>query len=365
MNILHISTALSWRGGEQQLANLIRESNAGVNNLVFCAKGSAIEKHCRDNSIPQFGFEMKGTAYAGAAFGLKRICHQNDISIIHCHDSNAHSMAFISALLQANKTPVVVHRRVDFPIQKGFFTRLKYKHASVKAYICVSEAIRNVLVSALKEQDKAYVVYSSVDLDKYPVKSSEVIDLKVELGLAKNHVLIGNTAALAPHKDYPTFLKTAKLLAERNPMIRFAIIGEGALRPQLEEMIGEYGLQGIVFMTGFREDVASLLPSLDVFLMTSKTEGLGSSILNAFATGVPVVATMAGGIPELVEEGQTGLLAKTGDASGLAVQVERLLSDEKLRKELIGGARKKVRQFSSESMARQTIEIYTKVLNKN
>jgi L-malate glycosyltransferase len=364
VTILHISTAQSWRGGEQQLANLIAANNERCQNIVFCVSSSAIENYCRLNKVQHLSFSKKWLGRYRASANLSKLCIKLHVSLIHCHDSHAHTMAIISSSFFGNKCPVVAHRRVDFPIGKGYFSRFKYNHPSVAAYICVSHAIRNILLLSLKRPELAVTIYSSIDIERFKSTANTRVNLKQELKLPPGAKLIGNTAALAPHKDYATFVKTAALLVRKQPDWYYVIIGEGSERTAIENEIAIEKLENHFFMTGFRNDVPQLLGSLDAFLMTSKTEGLGTSILGSFVAGVPVVATKAGGIPELVVDGQSGLLAEAGDAQGLANQLEKVLTDHDLKVRIVENAAKRAKQFDSHTMALETYKTYEKVLNE-
>ena len=129
----------------------------------------------------------------------------------------------------------------------------------------------------------------------------------------------------------------------------------------IEQKIEKLGLQKMFYLTGFRNDVADILPELDLMLMTSVTEGLGTTILDAFACAVPVVATAAGGIPEIVIHEKTGLLAAVGDVQGLASQVNRMMKDRELRDRLIEGATSHLDNFSREATAVKTMKEYVAV----
>jgi L-malate glycosyltransferase len=362
VTILHVSTAESWRGGEQQLANLVEANKGRCQNIILCAKSSAMENYCRLHNIQYYCFKKKWLGRYRAAAKLSGLCSKLNISIVHCHDSHAHSMAITAASFLGNKRPVVVHRRVDFPIGSGILSRFKYNHPAIVAYICVSDAIRKILAPSLKRSELAVTIYSSIDLAHFKHAADSSINLKQELKLPPGTKLIGNTAALAPHKAYSTFVKTAALLTQKHPDWYFVIIGEGAERVHIENEIVSNRLEKTIFMTGFREDVPQLLGSLDAFLMTSKTEGLGTSILGAFVAGVPVVATKAGGIPELVEDEVSGLLADIGNAQGLANQLERVLTDHALKTRIVDNAAKKVKQFDSHTMALRTFNTYKRLL---
>ncbi len=364
VNILHVSTALSWRGGEQQLANLIKANKNSCNNIVFCARGSVMQSHCEHHKILHHTFRKRFPGLYLAASSIKKQCKRHRISLIHCHDSHAHTIAFLSALFFGNKSPIIVHRRVDFPIGKSWLSRHKYNYKTIAGYICVSEAIRKILIKDLKHKEKAITIYSGIDFSRFDNYLNNRSQLKNELGLAGDAILIGNTAALAPHKDYDTFIRTAHRLLLRHPDWHFVIMGDGPLRRQVENRIASLNLKKSIILTGFRNDLPALLPGLDIFLMTSKTEGLGTSLLDAFYLGIPVVATKAGGISELVDDETTGLLAEVGDDRTLARQVERLIMGDKLRKLVCANARKKVIHFSHTQTANRTIQYYQDLLTK-
>lgn len=295
-----------------------------------------------------------------AAWEIRRLCSKLKITHLHTHDAHAHTFAVLAASLFGNRAHVVVHRRVDFPIGKSFFSNWKYNHPSVKKIICVSRSIRDLIAPAIKDEAKLATVYSGVKLaqlagDRLVARSK----LGREFGLGGEETIVANIAALAPHKDYYTFVRTAGILLGQGLKARFLLIGgDGGEEQGVRRFIGQKGLEGQLILTGFRRDVPQLLPGIDVLLFTSKTEGLGTSLLDAFGAGVPVVATAAGGVPEIVEDGMTGLLAPVGDAAALARQVSRLLEDAPLRSKIIENARVKVRGFSKEKMAAAIVQIY-------
>lgn len=176
-------------------------------------------------------------------------------------------------------------------------------------------------------------------------------------------MLIGNTSALETHKDYYTFIDTIKNIAAKDINVIGFIIGQGSMLPELKKYASDAGVASRIIFTGFRTDVADCLSGLDVFLMTSLTEGLGTSVLDAFAAGVPVVATRAGGIPEMVIHGVTGMLAPLQDSQTLADYILRLIHDHELKKTIVLRARDKVQEFTKENTAKKTLEVYRQVLN--
>lgn len=357
---------MTWRGGEQQvfyLTQSLSEMADKVQSWVFCAKGSVMEARCREAGLLHVAY-VKGWSFNPFfAYQLATFCRTNGIDLLHLHDPHAHNLAILSADLFGNHCPMVLSRRVDFRLKNNRYTHYKYNHKAIQRIICVSEAIRRIMLPHIEQPQKLTVIYSGIDEQKFDRQGSNGHILRKQYGLDKHTALIGNVAALAPHKDYFTFLATAQRLLDGGMKAKFLLIGEGDERKNLQEYVQAKGLENDVIFTGFRNDIAQILPELDIMLVTSDEEGLGTSVLDAFAAGVPVVATQAGGLMELVLEGQTGLSAPIKNADLLAKQVTRLLTDPALRISLIKGAESYVQRFSRENTAQKTLSIYEEILS--
>ena len=363
MRILHISTPTGWRGGEQQVAHLINGLTNEVElQLLITPFQSELQKKM-ESRLTCVGYERKGSVNLSLARLIKNVCAEHKIDLIHAHDSHAHTAAFLSAVIYKNKTPIVLSRRVDFKVSGNLFSRWKYNHSNIKSIIAVSEAIKTILLPVINKKEIINVVYDCIDLSRYQ-DESDVHFLKRELNLPLTTKLIGNLSALADHKDYPTFIRTANELLKSHSNIHFVVAGDGPLREEIMNSVKVMGLEQHITFLGFRKDVPPILKSLDVFLMTSKTEGLGSVLLEAFACGIPVVSTNAGGIPEIVKQNQTGLIAPVGDEQELANQVDQLLSNDELRNSLVNNATEFVKHFSIKATALQTKAVYQSLLEK-
>lgn len=359
--ILHISTPKSWRGGEQQLAYLYEELvEKGIEQYILCRKGGemAIRGKAKGWNIIECS---KQTAIDPLfARKVKSVCKQNNIDIIHTHDSHAHSFAVMSATLFGNKTPIVVSRRVDFAISKSSFK--KYNHKNVKRILCVSNAIKALTAPDIKNKSVLKTVHSGIDLSRFPNDKKDCNKLRTKYGIPKEVAIVGNVAAIAPHKDYYTFLNTVEELVKRGVVAQFLIIGSGPLEEEVKAYCKEKDLNGNVIFTGFRSDIPEILPELDIFLITSETEGLGTSVIDAFACNVPVVATKAGGIPELVKHDKSGLLAEVKDFKELANQVERILKGKVDLLALKKGQNEIIKDFTKSTTAEKTLNEYRAIL---
>ncbi|HXI01891.1 MAG TPA: glycosyltransferase, partial [Candidatus Saccharimonadales bacterium] len=184
-------------------------------------------------------------------------------------------------------------------------------------------------------------------------------EVRRELGLPPEARLVGNIAALAGHKSQADFVAAAPAILEAAEGVHVVIAGEGPERRALEERIRSLGLGGRVRLLGFREDVPRLLAAFDAFVMSSSLEGFCNSVLEALALELPVVATRAGGLPEMVFDGRTGLLTPVHDPAALAAAVVRLLEDGPLARRLGAAGRTLVEsEFTVEKMVERTRAAY-------
>ncbi|PIY12310.1 MAG: hypothetical protein COZ18_02390 [Flexibacter sp. CG_4_10_14_3_um_filter_32_15] len=378
--IAHLSTPKNWRGGEQQIAYLATElsENKMIRQTVLTPANSSlsnfIENYNKENATTNLEVEsLKGSSKFGQARFLASFCKKNKITIVHLHDAHAHTIGVLSAVFFQNKTKFILSRRVDFPVKNNFFSKYKYNHSSIKKIVCVSDKIKEITAPSIKDKSKLVTVHSGIDLEKFNNlndKKAKTTILRQEYNLEKDTILIGNVAALAPHKDYITFLETAKILIPKleqrekkentNREIRFFLIGkEDGSETEIQNWLNQnQEIKNYFILTGFRNDIPIILKELDVFLFTSQTEGLGTSILDAFASEVVVVATAAGGVPESVIDNKTGLLSEIKNTLSLAQNVEKVLYDEELRTKLIQNATLHLQNFTKENTAKKTLEIY-------
>ncbi|HPE85993.1 MAG TPA: glycosyltransferase family 4 protein [Bacteroidales bacterium] len=362
MTIIHVSTKQSWRGGEQQIAYLIDElRDAVVEQVVLTPANSKLSDFCQEHGIRKTHFYKWTGINFHAAHVLKKICKRYSQPIIHAHDSHAHTFAYLSSLFFGNKAPIIVSRRVDFPVHRNLFSKWKYNAPQIRKIICVSEKIKEITAPSIHNKTLLTVVYSGIDISRFSAPKTQNI-LKKYFQIPEHHLIIGNIAALAPHKDYFTFVDTAELILKQYQDVTFLIIGQGPMKQRIAEYIFDKKLQNSIYFTGYRTDIPEILPELDIFLMTSETEGLGTSLLDAFASEVPVVATRAGGIPEIVKHNYTGLLADVKDPVQLAEYVLTLIRDPELKSALVKNAKQEMRTFTKQQTARKTLEIYQQVI---
>jgi glycosyltransferase involved in cell wall biosynthesis len=267
-----------------------------------------------------------------AAWKLSRIIREWKPHIVHAHDPHAVSMAALALSFSAPtpRPPIVASRRVDFHLQSHSFSRWKYRQ--VDLFIAASDAIRRVLEQDGIPASRITVVHDGIDVAK--VQRLPPVSIHSEFWLPSGVPVVVNVAALVPHKGHKFLIDAVPHVLREVPDAHLIIFGEGELQPALERQIKELHVEKHVLLAGFRKDVLQLTKTADLFAMSSVTEGLGSTLLDAMAMKLAVAGTDAGGIPEAVVHGETGLLAPAGDARALATAMVRLLKDKPLRERM-------------------------------
>jgi glycosyltransferase involved in cell wall biosynthesis len=254
-----------------------------------------------------------------------------------------------------------VTRRVDFPIIKNAFGKLKYRWG-VDRYIAISNAIKQIMVAQGVAPDRIAVVHSGIDISRFDVVRADPA-LRDEFRLKPDQPVIGNVAHMADHKGQRYLLEAAPEVLREFPRARFVIVGDGELRYDLEARVARLGIEDSVIFAGFRTDVPQLLKFFDVFVMPSHMEGLCTSIMDAMAAGVPVIASDVGGIPEIVENEKNGLLVPPRDASALAAAIIRLLRNRGEAARFAAAGRSTVeKKFTVNTMVAGNTSVYEEVL---
>lgn len=363
MRILHLSSPKNWRGGEQQVAYL-REELARLrvdDQLILCRKNSQMQAYCEARSWPYATWSKLAGVDPFAARKLARVAKEFKADLIHIHDAASHTQCVLAWDLWGMKVPAVMSRRVDFPVKNSSFSHYKYNHSGIKRFLCISKTVARVLKPSLKHPELIRLVPSGIDLGKFKQAPASTRILRDSFPIDDDQHLIANIAAITPQKDYNTFVRTVNHLKELPA--HFLIIGDGKQRREIEDEIRKMNLGAHISFTGFRNDIPDILPELDCLLFTSETEGLGTTIIDALATGVPIVSTNAGGIPEIIENGVHALVAPVKDDKALADAVLKMMSSSELRRKLTASGKTRARDFDKSMTAKLSLEVYKELLD--
>lgn len=358
--ILHINTSREWRGGEQQLFYLAQGlASEKIPQVIIGIPGSPLEERCTTEGFEFIPLEMRGELDFSAVRSIRSVCLSKNISLIHTHTGHAHTLALL-AKRKHLKIPLVVSRRVDFKPAKSFFSKWKYNHEAIDYYLPVSHKIRSIMLEAGISPEKLITVYSGIDLKRFS-KLPSAESIREELEIHRKTTIIGNIAALVEHKDQETLIRSISKMKTELPF-KVLIVGEGKLEKRLKNLTKELNLEDKILFTGYRKDIPELLSLFDIFTLTSKEEGLGTSVLDAMAAGLPIVATKGGGIAEMLTHEKGAYLAEVGDEEALAQYYDELVESES-KKALFGSFNKNsVKRFSFQNTVQKTKLIYFSLL---
>jgi L-malate glycosyltransferase len=364
---LHIDTARTWRGGQNQVLLTVNGLRAIGHRAALVAHPDGELRKRASEGMELVPIAPRSEMDLSAAWRLARVIKRLRPDVIHAHDPHGVAMASLALSLGTGASPgvpeppLVVARRVDFHLKGNSFSR--WKHRQVDCFIAASNAIRAMLLADGIPDERVVTVHEGIDLEH--VLAAPPVNVHETFFLPHHAPVVGNVGALVPHKGQRHLIEAAHLVVQQLPDVRFVILGEGELRDQLEKLIRDYHLEKHVLLPGFRLDVLGCLKGFDVFVMSSVTEGLGTSLLDAMACSKAIVATKAGGIPEVVDDGVTGVLVEPRDHHAMAAAIVQLVADDTTRQRMAaaGFARVSAR-FTVERMVAETVGVYERVVGR-
>jgi len=360
LTIAHIDTQTTWRGGERQVLELIKGlSSRNHRTVLFCKESSEISKRAEDEGITVIHLPLKGEWDVITALKLRSYVKHEGVNILHSHTSHAHMLGLI-ALFGLPSCKLVVSRRVDFHLNSFLSRKFKYG-SSVDRIIAVSDAIRRILVEDGVDPNRVVTIRSGFVAEEFKENDSTV-DLRAELNISPDSVVIATVAALAPHKAHHMLLKAAYQVVKKHPDVKFLFAGEGELKSEIEKNIYNLQLEKTVILLDFIENIGTVYGAADIFALSSEEEGLCTSLLDAMYFGLPIVATSAGGIPELVQDEVNGLIVPVGDYMLLAERLNYLIENPERRRKMGSRSLSILKQNKMEQTIEKTLEVYASLV---
>jgi glycosyltransferase involved in cell wall biosynthesis len=309
--------------------------------------------------IDVFPCPMRKSYDLAAVRTLLRVLREEAVDIVNTHSGRDSILAGVAARLSRRRPAVVRTRHLAMPIT----SRLSYAYLPHRV-VTVSRYVKDYLVREGVPGERIVVVPTGIDTVRF-ADGAAPANLREELGLPPDALLVGSVAVLRAKKGHRSLLEAAPSVLARFPGAVFLIVGTGPQEENLRNAIDSMGLSGSVRMLGHREDVSDVLRSLDLFVLPTVEEALGTAFLEAMATGRAVVGCRVGGVPEVVEEGKTGLLVPPGDPAALADAIRSLLADGGLRARMgAAGRQSVVAGYSVEVMCRRMREVYLSLLSE-
>lgn len=295
---------------------------------------------------------------------LRRMLRDGDFDIVHTHSP----VVAVAARLLAPRGVLVMHTEHNVWERYRFATRTanRLTYSRNTSVLAVSDGVAQSIRQrrTIAAQPVVEVLTHGIDIEAVRAGADARQEARQRLRLPTSAFVVGTVANMTPKKDQETLLRAMALVIRDEPSAQVVIVGGGPLEPRLRRLAGAVGLDGHIQFAGVRNDVAEILCGFDVFALPSLHEGLALALLEAMAAEVACVATRVGGIPEVVEQGKTGLLVPVGDHEALAAALLQVRRDPTLRARLAGAARERVGAFDIAAASRRLEEHYGRVLRR-
>ena len=353
-------------GAERVISNLIEHTNHNCYLLSIL---------CLEKNIGPFGEDLKTKGYnvkkldRNPGFDwtmilkIRSLIEAENIDILHCHQYTPYAYGVLAALMTHCKVVFTEHGRFYPDVRKIKRTLINPWLIKITNEVtAISEATRIALHKYENfPLNRIKVIYNGIP-KSFGVDVTNNRNLEDEVGLRQNDIILGTVSRLDPIKNHSMIINALKLILEKHCNIRLLIVGDGPERSKLEKMVDSFGLGSKVIFTGYRRDTQRFYKLMDIFLLTSFSEGTAMTLLEAMATGLPCIATGVGGNPEIVLDGDTGFIVPSNDYEALAVKISVLLENPELRVKMGKAGRGRFeKHFTACQMAVQYEAIYDKL----
>jgi len=366
-NILYlINTPDIKGGGEISLLNLLKKINKKIYNpIVACPSEGSMSLAIRDMNIDVEIVSMRRLRYFNLYFlvtgvlKLIRIINAHKIDVIHANGSRCMIYGGIAGKIK--RIPVIWHVRI---VEKdNLLDRILSKLAD--RIIVISNSVRDRF-NWLKNREKISVIYNGIDIDDF-TRNINTDKIRKKLSITETEIVIGTVGQLIPMKGHKYFIEAAKIVLEKVKNIKFLIVGgsqeDNSYEMELKNMVKNYGLEDKIIFTGYRKDIKNIIALIDIFVFSAVGEGFGRVLIEAMALQKPVVASNSGGIPEIVVDGETGILVPERDSLSIASAIIKLINEKGMRYKMGIAGRKRVEErFTIERHVKGIEGEYSKIL---
>lgn len=386
MIVLHTESSLGWGGQENRTLNeMLGLRELGHTALLACQPGAKLGGRAREAGFEVFETPLRHALDLPAILRLRRFICTCRADIVNTHSSRDTQLAGMAARTLMHRPRIVRTRHLALPITSRFTYSVLPDHV-----VTVSEHVRQYLVSAGVATTQVSAVPTGIDLTRFapapaggtmtspharpsvslPPQGADASlgrpgggTLRAELGIPVDAPLVGTVAILRRKKGHAELLEAIPEVLARFPQAHFVFAGDGPQRENIERRISELGLDGKVHLPGLRRDIVNVLQSLDLFVLPTHQEALGTSFVEAGALGLACVGCRVDGVPEIVVDGETGILVPVNDPPQLAAAINELLADPGRRGRMGAAARQRVTtQFSRAAMVNGMLDVYTRLL---
>ncbi len=358
MSVLHVETGRHLYGGALQVLYLAQGlQSRGVPSVLLAPRDSEVARAARARWLRVEEFPFRGEADPAALARLAWRFRRSDVELVHLHSRRgADTLGAVAATLA--RVPAVLTRRVDNP-EIPWIVGVKY--GMYRRVVAISNAVREVLLEQGVPEDKISLVHSAVDVADW-TDSHDRAARNREFGLPSGEAAGAMVAQFIARKGHWVLVDALAILKSWGLRPTVTLFGRGPARADVAELVRKADVADQVRFAGFRDNLHQWLGAFDFVVHPALREGLGVAALQAGAAGVPVVGARAGGIPEIVEDGETGLLAPPGDARALAKAIRRLATNPDAARAMGRRARARIEEhFSVDAMVEGNLAVYRQV----
>lgn len=359
MKVLYVDLEREWRGGQSQaLLTLLglREREIHVELVAACdsplaarSQKARIEVH----EVPRLGLRVQ------AAAKIRNLLAHQSFDLAHLNEPHALTAAWLAGAHK--KLPLLLSRRIGFPLRRGWVTRARY--AAVERFVANSRNVAQSLIDCGIAPERISIVNEGVEIPMLP-STEQRSAARSHWGVKEEEFLFGCVSVFVPEKGQRHLIEALATVRKSHPEARLLLAGDGQCRGELEALAKQLGQSEAVLFPGFVNDVSRVYDALDAFAFPSEFEGLGTALQTAMAAGLPSISTNRGALAEVVDNERTTLVAEP-NGKEFAADMLRLMTDAELRKKLSEAGRREVQQrFSAKQMVDGTIQAYEDVNKK-
>lgn len=365
INVLHSIDTGGPGGAETVFINLVTGlDNKLFNSIAVIPRKGWVYDQLIKNGVDPIIIRSSGAFNIKYLINLIKIIKSKKIDIIQSHLFGSNVYCSLAGLICRIPVISVFHGFVDASENESLASiKFKLINRGSKRVVFVSNQLKSHYQNKTAiNMQKSVTIYNGIDTDIYKPKKSD--NLRRDLGLSKDHIIIGSIGNIRQSKGYDILIEAAALVVNIFPKCKFVIAGQGSghLYKHLREKIKRLRLEGIVKFIGFREDAVNILNGIDIFALPSTTEGFSLVTLEAMACGIPVVVTKSGGPEEIIENGRNGIMVDAGSAGSLSAGLIRLVTGIKEVENLTERAMSDVRtKFKKDAMIDKYANLYVNI----
>lgn len=376
--VLYVITDLNIGGTEKMLyETVIRLDKARYMPVVCSLKETGYyAEQLAKNGIEVIGFRTGNSLLSVlkliiVIFKLSGVIYKRKVRIVHTYLTRANVIGRLAVLIvklfSSEKIKVISSVRVIEQEKKYHILFEKLTSNISDRFIVNSNALKEFVVREMKfDSAKVNVVYNGIDLSNLPV--ADIDKKRMELGLSHGDTAICAIGRLHKQKGMEYLIKAASLTGKMLPDIslKYIIVGDGPEKKELQKLIYELNLLNNVILAGWKTDILEIISAIDILVLPSLWEGTPNVILEAMAYNKPVIATAVGGVPEIINDRETGILVNPGNPEELAEKIVYLVKNNQIAEGLAAKGKESVKKyFSISTMVRETETIYQELTNKN